>query len=304
MKTTELIFLPVPGPGPTHLVSTVEFAKLLLHHDDRIRITILSIKPLLSVSVDDIYKIFTESHPQIQIVELPHVDRPSPDLLRKPIEVYYTAFIESHKPHVKEAISNIIASRSESDSARIAGLVVDFFCVSMIDVADELGLPSYIYLTCSAGFLASMLYLPTRHNEISSECQDSDPEFHIPGFVNRVPPRSLPPILFHKDGGYAAFLKLAQRFKDAKGIIVNTFAELEPSALESFRDGGSPGPSVYPVGPVLQLKVLPNPNMDQVQCEKMMRWLDDQPESSVVFLCFGSHGSLGAPQVKEMAIGL
>ena len=35
-----------------------------------------------------------------------------------------------------------------------------------------------------------------------------------------------------------------------------------------------------------------------------MKWLDEQPESSVVFLCFGSAGSFTELQVKEMALGL
>ncbi|XXG48952.1 hypothetical protein AAC387_Pa02g3267 [Persea americana] len=35
-----------------------------------------------------------------------------------------------------------------------------------------------------------------------------------------------------------------------------------------------------------------------------MEWLEQQPHSSVVFLCFGSMGSFSAPQLKEMALGL
>ncbi|KAL6205943.1 hypothetical protein ACLB2K_023195 [Fragaria x ananassa] len=35
-----------------------------------------------------------------------------------------------------------------------------------------------------------------------------------------------------------------------------------------------------------------------------MKWLDDQPSSSVVFVCFGSMGSLTGPKVRELAIGL
>ncbi|CAN1145302.1 Putative UDP-glucose flavonoid 3-O-glucosyltransferase 3 [Linum perenne] len=35
-----------------------------------------------------------------------------------------------------------------------------------------------------------------------------------------------------------------------------------------------------------------------------MEWLDQQPESSVVFLCFGSMGSFDKEQVKEIAVAL
>lgn len=35
-----------------------------------------------------------------------------------------------------------------------------------------------------------------------------------------------------------------------------------------------------------------------------MKWLDNQPESFVVFLCFGSLGSLSGPQLEELALGI
>ncbi|GJY37527.1 UDP-glycosyltransferase 71E1 [Tanacetum coccineum] len=35
-----------------------------------------------------------------------------------------------------------------------------------------------------------------------------------------------------------------------------------------------------------------------------MTWLNDQPDSSVVFLCFGSMGSFNEKQVKEIAAAL
>ena len=42
----------------------------------------------------------------------------------------------------------------------------------------------------------------------------------------------------------------------------------------------------------------------QQDASAIMSWLDDQPPSSVVFLCFGSRGSFGADQIKEIAYGL
>ncbi|XP_010272750.1 PREDICTED: UDP-glycosyltransferase 71A15-like [Nelumbo nucifera] len=35
-----------------------------------------------------------------------------------------------------------------------------------------------------------------------------------------------------------------------------------------------------------------------------MKWLDNQPSSSVVFLCFGSLGAFNEAQMKEIAVGL
>ncbi|KAG6631265.1 hypothetical protein CIPAW_13G079100 [Carya illinoinensis] len=76
---------------------------------------------------------------------------------------------------------------------------------------------------------------------------------------------------------------------------------MEQRALDSFSDGQTP--PVYAVGPVLDLKG-PDPGLDLAHRDNIMKWLDAQPPSSVVFLCFGSMGSFGRTQVKEIALGL
>jgi hypothetical protein len=155
----------------------------------------------------------------------------------------------------------------------------------------------------NAGFLGLMLYLPTRHNKVNSvEFSDANPPLLLPGFVNPVTAAVLPSAVFNNDGGYAAYIKLAQRFKDAKGIIVNTFTVLEQHGLLSFFDGQTP--LIYAIGPMLDLKGQPNLGLDRAQHDSIMKWLDDQPPSSVVFLCFRSRGIFGATQVKEIAFGL
>ncbi|GAV89085.1 UDPGT domain-containing protein [Cephalotus follicularis] len=331
MKRAELIFIPSPGVG--HLVSTLEFSKRLIERDDRISITVLVMKFPIATFVDEYTKSLTASQSRIQLIGLPPVDPPPPTLMKESGERYLCSFIESYIPHVKNVVKDIVTSSdSSSGSVQVAGLVLDFFCVSMIDVANEFGLPSYMFLTTNAGFLDFMLHLPTRHKQISFEFEKTDPEIllpgfldlmlylptrHIqigfefektdpeillPGFANPVPPCVLLDGLFNKQGGYSSCIKLAQRFKDVKGIIVNTFVELETYTVNSFSNAQIP--PVYPVGPVLEDKRQPHPDLNQAEYDKIMKWLDDQPQSSVVFLCFGSRGSFEVPQVREIALGL
>ncbi|OMO84296.1 UDP-glucuronosyl/UDP-glucosyltransferase [Corchorus capsularis] len=243
----------------------------------------------------------------IQIIELPRVDPPPADMRLKSVEAFIYEFIQRYISPVRDAIRDIVSQRQKSlsdDSTRIAGLVLDFFCSPMIDVASEFGLPSYIYLTSNASFLAFMFYLVTRHTHTPSELEMSDSEELIPGFVNPVPRRVLPLASFNKNGGYYGYLKVAQRFKDAKGIMVNTFEEIEGYTLNCLISKGQNYPPIYPVGPVIDFNGPASPELDMAQRDKMMKWLDGQPESSVVFLCFGSKGSYGASQVKEIALGL
>ncbi|KAK7834982.1 udp-glycosyltransferase 71k2 [Quercus suber] len=302
MKKAELIVIPAPGIG--HLVSTLEFAKRLIDRDDRLFITILSMKFDFSFYpfADAYTKSLTASQPRIQLIHLPQVNPPPSELLKSRLN-YISVYIENNISNVKDTVTNIVSSNSNSDSSRVVvGLILDFVCTSMIDVGRELNLPSYLFFTSNAGFLAFMLYLPIRHNQIGNEFSESDPELLIPGILNPLPTGVLPAAVLDKDGGYTAYMKFAQRFRDTKGIIVNTLKELEQYAIDSFSDGQTP--PVYSVGPVLDLKGPPNPALDEAERDNIMKWLDDQPPLSVVFLCFGSMGRFGGTQVKEMALGL
>ncbi|MFS7924704.1 putative anthocyanidin 3-O-glucosyltransferase [Helianthus anomalus] len=81
--------------------------------------------------------------------------------------------------------------------------------------------------------------------------------------------------------------------------MVNTFLELETHAVESL-SGDISVPTVYPVGPILNLEGSSGKPSD----DDVIRWLDSQPPSSVVLLCFGSMGSFDEVQVKEIARAL
>ena len=112
----------------------------------------------------------------------------------------------------------------------------------MIDVAHELGLPSFLFMTTNAGSMALMLHLSTPQNQITPEIKFSDPDMQISGISKPVLPSVLPSSL--TDGSYERFVKFGKKFRETKGIIVNTFAELEPFALESFLHGQTYTPPV------------------------------------------------------------
>ncbi|KAJ7960200.1 Glycosyltransferase [Quillaja saponaria] len=295
MKNAELVFIPSPGYG--HLVSTYELAKLLTERDDRFSITVLVTTPAKKTSLDTYTEALIASSPaHIRFLHLPPVEPVPLDLLHKSDEKFIALYLESHKTCVKEAIINHVLQ--PNSVIPLAGLVIDFFCTSMIDVGNELGVPSYLFFTSSAGFLGLMLSLPYLHDEVGTAFNDSDPDLIIPSFVNPVPVNVMPGFVFNKEGGYISMVNHGRRFKEVKGILVNTFQDLEPHALSSFL--GQDGiPPVYIVGPLINHKDDGNQQNDQIK-----RWLDGQPNSSVVFLCFGSAGSFSGSQLKEIALGL
>ncbi|KAK3218063.1 hypothetical protein Dsin_012033 [Dipteronia sinensis] len=299
MKKAELVF--IPAPGFSHLVSTFEFAKRMCDRDRRFSVTFLIMNSLLDPPAVS----FIESQQQqeqqiIKLIHLPQPQPPPPDHLKPYPEIYKFTHRENYKPLVKHLLSNMMLSiRSAPNSVpQIAGLILDFFTAPMVDVGHELGLPSYLFLTSNLALLDLTLYFLTHPTHV----KESDPELTLPSFVNSVPTSVLPAPVFSKEDGFVVTLKLAQKFMDMKGIIVNTFQELESYALLSFLDTKTP--PVYPVGPVLSLSSSSTDIVHSAQNETIMKWLDHQPDSSVVFLCFGSMVKFGATQLREIGLGL
>lgn len=112
-----------------------------------------------------------------------------------------------------------------------------------------------------------------------------------------------PSFLFNKQGGYLSLLEHARRFKEVEGIIINSFEELETHAFKSLMECSISTPPIYPVGPLVSLKGQKILQIDKAENNEILGWLDQQPPSSVVFLCFGSLGSFDEPQLSEIACG-
>ncbi|EOA40312.1 hypothetical protein CARUB_v10009037mg [Capsella rubella] len=299
MKKAELIFIPLPETG--HLLSTIEFGKRLLNLDRRISmITILSMNLPYAPYADASLSSLTATEPRIRLISLPEIHDPPPlKLLDTSSETYILDFVDKNKPTLTKTIHDLISSRSSSGDTHVAGLILDFFCVGLIDIGRELNLPSYIFMTSNFGFLGVLKYLPERHRLTPSSGNE---ELQIPAFVNRVPAKVLPPGVFDKLS-YGSLVKIGARLHEAKGILVNSFTDVEPYAAEHFSRGRD-YPHVYSVGPVLNLTGRTNPGLASAQYEEMIKWLDEQPDSSVLFLCFGSMGVFPAPQITEIAHAL
>ncbi|KAI6698813.1 hypothetical protein NL676_018932 [Syzygium grande] len=144
--------------------------------------------------------------------------------------------------------------------------------------------------------------LQDEHHVDITEFRDSAGELGFLTFKNPVPSKLLPSMVLMKESVRPS-LERARRIRAAKGIIINTFDELEPHAVRSLAGLGAP--AVYPVGPILNLKGETKKKANGgSQGDDIMEQLNTQPPSSVVFLCFGRVGSFDEDRVKEMACAL
>lgn len=297
MALTQLIIIPTAMTG--HLFAAAELAKLLIDRDHRLSVTVLIMQIPINhtknaAATDSLFH--STADPRLNFVYLPNdntfTDTGSINFL--------THFIESNQPHVARAVADLFSKcEVSSPPRRVRGFVLDMFCTSMIDVADSFGVPSYMFFTSNASFLGLMLYLQKKADEDGKdmlEYRNSDESLVLPGFVCPLPAKALPTLVLHP-GTVGPFLDHARRYRETKGIIVNTFIELEPNLMKFLRSEPDV-PKVYPVGPIVNVGQAGNVDKMKRDDSEVLNWLNEQPPSSVVFLCFGSRGSFSKDQVR------
>ncbi|WOG91838.1 hypothetical protein DCAR_0311093 [Daucus carota subsp. sativus] len=303
MVRAELIFVPSPGVG--HLLSTGEVAKLLARRDERISISILIMKLPYDSGIEALTQNLKREAPErISFVDIPDLDEATrTELMSLPRMSFFTSFIEHQRTPVKNIVKSILEG---PDSGKLGGFVIDMFCTSMIEVANEFNVPAYVYFTSGAAFLSLMFYTQNlEENENCreiSECKDTDADLPVPGFINPVPVKVLPSVFRTKE--LSAFIvAIARRLREAKAILVNTVWELEACAIKALADDVN-APLIHHVGPIINFTNAGAANNDKKSEEDIISWLDCQPPLSVVFLCFGSMGSFSNEQVTEIAQAL
>ncbi|CAE6194815.1 unnamed protein product [Arabidopsis arenosa] len=287
MKMIELVFIPSPGIG--HLLPTVKLAKQLISSNDDLSITVIIIPSRNDAGDATAYiaSLTTESQDRLRYEPISVVKEP-PTANLEPSQVY----IEKQKPKVRDTVAKII-----TPTRKLAGFVVDMFCSSMIDVANEFGVPCYMVYTSNATFLGITLHVQQMYDDKKCDVSDLDEsvnELEFPCLTRPYPVKCLPHILTSKEW-LPFFVAQARFFRKMKGILVNTVAELEPQALKMFNNVDLP--QAYPIGPVLHLE-------NGEKESEILRWLDEQPPKSVVFLCFGSMGGFTEEQTREVAVAL
>lgn len=292
----ELIFIPLAGLG--HIVSAIEFAKQIIKRDENFSISVLIMKLPLDYGIQNFIQSLT-SQPRLKFIDISLDEKTSSGLLNNH-ETFLYDFIDGHKSFVREYVDNVCKTSS------CCGFVLDMFCTSMIDIANEFNVPSYIYFAPNAAFLGLCLHFETLRNDQNldtSKYMNSNEVLSIPSFRSLCPTNVLPEHLLDSRLASKLFFDGIRRFKETKGIVVNTFFELESFSLQALSDSEMV-PKIYPVGPLVSFEKSGHFRNDPLEVESIIKWLDDQEDSSVVFLCFGSMGSVEAEQITEIATAL
>ncbi|OIT19958.1 putative udp-glucose flavonoid 3-o-glucosyltransferase 3 [Nicotiana attenuata] len=309
-KLAELILIPSPAMG--HVAQMLELAKLFFRQNHHLTITVLIMK--LPDYIDAVSGPFVDSvaasssSDRLRFVHLPAAD-PTPEWSSKTRGHFVYRLVQSQRSHIKDFLI------SQSSGNKLAGFVVDMLCTPLMDVADDFKIPSYVFFTSPAAFLGLMLHFQFLEDECQQDVSlfkntDGSNLLSFPSYAYPVPPKVLPMVLVDRDTWRGRFLDFARGYRKAKGIIINTFAELEIHQLDAYKKNNCnisrseqdqvPLPPIYPIGPILNR----SKSKSESEEAEIKNWLDQQPTKSVVLICFGSQGSLPLDQVKQMALAL
>ncbi|XP_027337153.1 hydroquinone glucosyltransferase-like [Abrus precatorius] len=289
-KTTHIAV--ISGPGFSHLFPILEFSKRLVHLHPDLHIT--SIIPTLG-SLPSVSKTFLKTlPPSITLSFLPPVDpHDLPHGLETGVQMQLT--VTYSLPFIQNVLKSL------NSRTPLVALVVDNFAYEALDFAKEFNLLSYIYFPKSAFTLSMYFHLPKLDKDTSCEFRDLLEPIQMPGCVPIQGHDLHYQIQDRSSQGYKLFLERVKRFCFVDGIFINSFIEMEEGPIRALTKEGNGNPPIYPIGPVTEIGVRHNNEPNVFEC---LSWLDKQAPKSVLYVSFGSGGTLSQVQITELALGL
>ena len=282
----------VPSPGLSHLVPFVEFGKRLVHLHETFHVTLLI--PSLGSPSSAIKSVLESLPSAIDYTILKQVNMEDlPQGIHQENQILLT--ISHSLPSLHNALSSL------SSHNKLVALVADLFSVETLDIAKQFNILHYVYFPTSAMSLTVCLYLPNLDQTISSEFKDLNEPIILPGCIpirGSDLPDPLP--LGRCSDAYKSMVHICSKLKFTDGIIMNSFNYLEKRVIHALQEKEANNKvPVYPVGPNIR-----SGSISQVNGPECLKWLDFQPQKSVLYVAFGSGGTLSQKQLNELAFGL
>ncbi|RDY13889.1 Hydroquinone glucosyltransferase, partial [Mucuna pruriens] len=281
----------VSSPGYTHLVPIIEFSKRLIKHHPNFHVT--CIVPSLGPHPESSKAYLNTLPSNIDTILLPPINKEQLPQGVHPVFLIQLTLTLS-LPSILEVLKTLCANTP------LTALVVDIFAFQALEFAKEFNALSYFYFPSSAMILSLLLHLPKMDEEVSGEFKDLPEPIKLPGCVPVMGVDLPDPAQNRSSEIYKHLLERAKALVTADGILINTFLEMESGPIRGLEEFGNGKIRLYPVGPITQK----GSGNEGDESDKCLRWLDKQPPCSVLYVSFGSGGTLSQHQINELASGL
>ncbi|XP_057533191.1 hydroquinone glucosyltransferase [Amaranthus tricolor] len=286
-SNNHILIIPTPGMG--HLIPLIQLAKRILQLTSfHISFIIPTERPPTQAQKGALAALLEEKTSYFFLPPVNLDDVPSDAMIETRLSLTLSRSLPALRSHLKES------------KHRFVTLIVDLFGTDAFEIASEFGISPYIFFPSTAMCLSLFLHLPYLDEKVLCEYRDMQEPVLLPGCTPVHGKDLLDPVQDRKNEAYKWVLHHTKRYTLAEAIMVNTFNELEEGALNFLQKNESGKPMVYPVGPLVQI----GSGDDKVDESGALNWLDEQPRGSVLFVSFGSGGTLSYKQIVELAHGL
>ncbi|CAA7019404.1 unnamed protein product [Microthlaspi erraticum] len=293
MEITKPHAVMLASPGMGHVIPVIELGKRLAgSHGFRITIFVLEADAASAQS-----QFLSSPGSYASLVHI--IGLPTPDISGLVDSSTYIAVKILFM--MRETVSTL-RSKIEEMQHKPTALIVDLLGLDAIPLGKELNMLTFAFIPSSARLLAVTIYFPTLDKDIEEEHIIKKKPLAIPGCEPVRFEDTLEPYLDPTNQMYQELVPFCSLPPTADGIIVNTWDFMESKTLKSLQDptllGKIARVPVYPIGPLYRPADLSNAD------HPVLDWLNEQPDESVLYISFGSGGSLSSKQLIELAWGL
>ncbi|GJV67050.1 putative UDP-glucuronosyl/UDP-glucosyltransferase [Tanacetum coccineum] len=294
MAQNKLHLAMVSSPGIGHLSPALLLGqRLVTGHNVRVTILIVTTTNT-SETQSQLISTYT-ADTNILVIEIPAADISSIVAPDAKVVTRLCVMMRETIPTIRTAISSM--------DPRPDVLMGDIFANESWAIAEELKIPKYVFVTGNAWFTGLFAYSPVLDKKVVGQYVDLTELVEIPGCKAVRPEELVDPMIDRDDEVYRVYLDQALGVTLTDGILINTWEHLELQSLDALRNNEIlrsliNDKPVYSVGPINKKYEPAGPK------NEVMEWLDKQPERSVIYVSFGSGGTISAEQIKELAWGL
>ncbi|KAJ7950605.1 Glycosyltransferase [Quillaja saponaria] len=224
------------------------------------------------------------------------------------------AAAESHEAYLErfwqvgpETLAQLLDKLDNSGNP-VDCVVYDSFMPWALDIAKKFGLIGAVFLSQSNA--VNNIYYHVHQGKLKLPL--SNTQLLLPG-LPPLAPHDMPTFLYAFGTNPAFRNVLVDQFsniKRADWVLCNTFYDLEPEVTDWLM---KILPAVRTIGPTIPSMFL-DKQLEDDKCygfsifktekEACIKWLDDKPNGSVVYVSFGSVAVLDSEQMEEIAFGL